>query len=323
MTPPWLYGTLFAVLLLEFAVMINDAIIMSKSCSGRIDHSRELDPEEVMFDASTNSRWPDPDSGSPRRKIKRFLFSHVLLFLLEIILSALFGYACWSPALTHQLLKCDEFKGPIYFARAVAVTWWLVIIISCVLWLIYLDPIGVCSSGLIDQMDFLDEVDEIPDPKERDLFKFHRGSIGSRRIRRRLQTICCCLGLTGHESRGLALEDAAKAIHTIFDDVDLVASDLAAGLILLNRDQKRKLRNGKSLVSKFKKVSEYYLSYGKLVKGIFQYKYIYSLQRTFQEMEKMRPKFIPEGYDKEGNCLKEISHLPFTELVKDACQFYP
>ena len=260
--PPWLYGTLFTTLLLELAVVINDAIITSKSCRGRIDHSRELSIEEerslqhsnIGAKGTLTFKRRDPDNDSPRRKIKRWLFSRVVLFVFEVLLSALYGYACWSPAVTEKLLECDAFTGPMSFARAVAVTWWLVNIISAVVWLIYIDPVGLCTPGLLDRLDFLDEIDELTNPTEHDLFKFHRASIEARSIRRRLQTICCCLGLKGHQSRGLALEDAAQAMHTIFSDVDLVGSDLMAGLILLNKDQKRKKRNGDCLVTPFKKV---------------------------------------------------------------------
>ena len=53
----------------------------------------------------------------------------------------------------------------------------------------------------------------------------------------------------------MALEDAARVMQSIFNDVDLVGSDLVAGLILLNRDQKRKIYNNECLVSDCKKVS--------------------------------------------------------------------
>ena len=240
---------------------------MSKSCRGRIDNyeieeTRRTAAQRMLSirsDVTENStklhRWPDPDSVSPRRAIKRYLCSRILLFLFEIVLSAMYGYACWSPALTDQLTKCNKFQGPIYFARAVAIAWWLVLLISCIMWIIFLDPIGLCSTGLIDQMDFLDQETEIEDPTEYDLFKFHRASVGSRKIGRRLRTLCCCcLSLTQHDERGLALEDAARVMQAIFNDVDLVGSDLVAGLILLNRDQKRKKHNNECLISEFKEV---------------------------------------------------------------------
>ena len=261
-TPPWLYGTLFATMLLEFAVVVNDAIIMSKSCRGRIDHSQEPSPEEqVQFDLYNGStsrrrhRWPDPDSTSPRRPLKRYLCLRFLLFLLEIVLSGLYGYAVWSPQITDQILQCDRFTGPVYFARGVAITWWIVIIVSSIVWSVFLDPIGICSPGLLDQLDFLDEDAEVMDPSIHPTFKFHRARIGSRKIKRRFKTLfCCCLGVGRHSERGVALEDAARVMQSIFNDVDLVGSDLVAGLILLNRNQRRKIRNNDCLVSDCKKV---------------------------------------------------------------------
>ena len=261
-TPPWLYGTLFATLLLEFAVVIDDAIIMSKSCRGQIDHSREPKPEEVMLyklnkdiTGGEKQRWLDPDDTSPRKPLKRYLFLRFVLFILEIVLSGLYGYACWSLAVTEQLLDCKKFRGPIYFARAVAVSWWVVIIISSVMWAIFLDPVGMCTPGLLDHLDFLDGDDVGMDPTKPHLFRYHRARVGSKRIKRRFKTLfCCCLGSKGHRERGLALEDAARAMQSIFNDVDLVGSDLVAGLILLNRDQKQKKRRGECLVSEYQAV---------------------------------------------------------------------
>ena len=259
-TPPWLYGTLFALLLLELFVLIDDAIIMSLSCRGRIDHSTPPDPERVfavrngLVTDTGKFGWPDPDQGSPRHKLKRYLYIRNILFVLEIILSALYGYACWSPAVTDQVTKCEAYNGPLAFARAVVVASWIVIIIYFIGWLIYLDPIGLCTPGLVDELEILDKLDHMKDPTEFDLFKFHRASLETSHIRHRLQTIFCCLGLKGHQSRGRALQDAASALHTIFNDVDLVGSDLVAGLILLNLEQKRKLRSGDCLDEELKQV---------------------------------------------------------------------
>ena len=36
------------------------------------------------------------------------------------------------------------------------------------------------------------------------------------------------------------MSDSAKAFHTMFSDLDLVATDIVAGFILLHKDQKKK-----------------------------------------------------------------------------------
>ena len=39
------------------------------------------------------------------------------------------------------------------------------------------------------------------------------------------------------------MQDAAKALHTVFGDLNIVPTDVVAGLILLKRDQRRKKEN--------------------------------------------------------------------------------
>ena len=41
-------------------------------------------------------------------------------------------------------------------------------------------------------------------------------------------------------NQGQAFSDIARALAVVFNDVDLVPSDIAAGMILLNREQTRK-----------------------------------------------------------------------------------
>jgi sn1-specific diacylglycerol lipase len=76
-------------------------------------------------------------------------------------------------------------------------------------------------------------------------------------------------------------------MQNLFNDVDLVGSDLVAGFILLNRDQKRKMRKKECLISDYKEL-------------------------TFQKMtenEQMREELIPEAYD----CNKKCDKFSFTE----------
>ena len=70
--------------------------------------------------------------------------------------------------------------------------------------------------------------------------KRYHVQLGHRKIFRRFRALCCCFGAGGNQSSALAVQDAAKAFHTLFSDLDLVPSDLVAGLILLKRDQRQK-----------------------------------------------------------------------------------
>lgn len=61
----------------------------------------------------------------------------------------------------------------------------------------------------------------------------------SQAIESQLENTCCCPGASAGNQRQ-AFSDIARGLAAMFRDVDLVPSDIAAGLILLNREQSRK-----------------------------------------------------------------------------------
>lgn len=53
---------------------------------------------------------------------------------------------------------------------------------------------------------------------------------------RRCKLLCCCLGPTGH--RNSSLNEVAKILSEFFRDIDIVPSDIVAGLVILRKKQK-------------------------------------------------------------------------------------
>ena len=108
-----------------------------------------------------------------------------------------------------------------------------------------------------------------PEEFTRQISRIHRNHIGLRRMERRLRVLFCFLCVGGHRSRGIALDDIARALYTLFDfeeeetselSVRLVLSDVIAGFKLLNRYQTNKtktLMEGERLEDKFRKVCHY------------------------------------------------------------------
>ena len=108
-----------------------------------------------------------------------------------------------------------------------------------------------------------------PEEFTRQISHIHRNHVGMRRLQRRLRVLFCFLCVGGHRSRGIALEDIARALYTLFDfddeeaeeggreSVRLVLSDVIAGFKLVNRYQKSKterLQEGEKLEDKFRTV---------------------------------------------------------------------
>lgn len=258
-TPPILYSSLFSLLILETLVLIVDTIIFSVSCRGRIDHVKYIDDfEDIKHQIEVENGiardrklgrgkegWPDPDHFSPRRSLKCYIYIRLSLYLFEYASIISCTYAIWAPAILNEIAECQFYDNPLKFAHAVVVILWITLSVYVVGFLIFLDPIGCCTPGLLEELDFLDRMDDWGDETTYKVFQFHRSYLQTRSIQRRMQGIFCCLGLKGHQSRGIALEDAASVLQTIFSDVDLVTTDLAAGFILLNRHQKRMKQKSK------------------------------------------------------------------------------
>lgn len=249
--PPALYVSLFVLVALQVAVMINESVILSISSRGSITRTE------------------------PRKNLRYFLYTRVVLFAIEVIGTVFCTVTVFSPNVAGKV-DCDDVQsGALVFAKVVVIVLWVTLLVFAVGFLLYLDPLGCCTPGLLEELSFLDtldnkgEADSLP-PNMSNIShhrrrqvrkrsghgpavqvkaakdpKLHRSHISRRKMVRRMQVLCCCLGVGGHRSRGFALEEIARTLHTLFGDVDLVASDMLAGLMLINKDQKKKKANCK------------------------------------------------------------------------------
>ena len=312
--PLIVYCSFAALLVVEFATAIDEAVIFSKSSRGTI-----LVPAI---------------GPNPRRTVGRYIYIRIVLAVAEGFNILACTVAISIPSVKHVLEPCPGFKIALSFTTAVVVVLWVLFAGFLVKSLLYTDPLGIFTPGLLQYLTFFDRSDDdgeiadspeeerrdsltVPRPlpgrpgdfrlgapsgrrRERDELvgspseysvrywhrprrlrfhsgdasepspvniqrfqkqhsKVHRTHLGQRRIQRRLRALFCCLGIGGHRSRGIALEDVARGLYTMFDfdDIeDLVLSDVIAGLVLVSQDQARRKKNKQSLVKKFRNVSQ-------------------------------------------------------------------
>lgn len=219
--------------------MVNEAVIFSISARGTMYHSQ------------------------PRRLLPYALYIRVFTFVLEVVAVIMLSYAVFSPEVAGSI-DCQDYEdGPIAYAKALTIILWVTLIIYFIGFMFYVDPIGLCSPGLLPDMKLFEETDDAKDPEQMDEEsqitdgpKFHHSRVGQRAYFRRLKALCCCLGIGGHRSRSIAVNDVARAFYTIFSDLDdVVPSDMLAGLILISRDQRKKMKECQCLISDFRGVS--------------------------------------------------------------------
>ena len=97
--PPLLYGSLFALVVLQVMVIINEGIILSISSRGTI-----MNPQ-------------------PRRRLATFLYIRIALFCIEVIELVIPTYASFSSVSGD--LDCKELQmGPLIYAKVITVTLW-------------------------------------------------------------------------------------------------------------------------------------------------------------------------------------------------------
>lgn len=226
--PPYLYGSLLALVLLEFLVIINEAIIFARSVRGTI------------IDQDNKRSW-----------LAFYLIVRILSYFVEFGLLVACLVAVFGPAATS--LECPEYHdGPLVFAKVVVILLMVLLISYGVGFAIFLDPFGICCAprklrdlseiSELGNQDF-DEVDSSlkEDLRKAGVGRHHRNRIGTGRTLRKVRGLLCCINATRHRSRSTALQQMANALYTVFsNDVSLVPSDLIAGLILVSRHQKTK-----------------------------------------------------------------------------------
>ncbi len=214
--------------------MMSDTIILSISARGTVMHTK------------------------PRRSLIVFLLIRYILYMFEAVILSVCTYAVYSPDVTDEL-ECDAYhSGPLKFAHGVVITLWVTIAIYFIGFLIFCDPAGCCAPGMLEEMGFLDNEKQLEKRKKQNKEVVHHGStIDHRRILRKFNALCCCFVGGGQRSRSVALQDVARAFHTVFTDTDVVLTDIVAGMILVNKDQKRKKLDGKCLTTEFRKVRCY------------------------------------------------------------------
>ncbi len=282
--PPILYGSFFALLVIQVATAIGETVILSLSSRGTITITE------------------------PRRKLERYIHARVLLGFAELGALIACTFAVSSPSVTDDL-DCSNGSGysvALRLAQAAVIFQWIIIVSLFIKWMYYVDPLGCCTPGLIQYLTFLDASDDhgsVPSPPtsptdqvisplrlstahldatnpttpttkssrtpaggyfkaarriasridistaqvgqlQRLSSGVHNSNVNRGNVLRRLRALCCCLGVGGHRSRGTALEDVARALYTLFHGTNVVLSDIISGLVLLHKGQERKMSAG-------------------------------------------------------------------------------
>lgn len=142
--PALVYGSLLAMSAVQVLFLLNEGAILVLSGRGSI--------------------WKNTE---PRKHINKFIFIRALVAVLEVCCLVLATVAVWLPYSTLSLLACPSTSTALHITRAIIFFVWIVYFCFLLKALIYVDPIGCFSPGLLEHISFLDtsqeQVTEVPD----------------------------------------------------------------------------------------------------------------------------------------------------------------
>ncbi len=229
--PPFLYISLFVLLVIFHLVIFNEVVIFSISLRGSIVYKLHK-----------------------RRKLPYFLFARVGLMLVEFLWVIVCIGTAFGPA-PHaaNALECPKYHdGPLVFARVVLILFLAMILIYFVVFAFYLDPLGICcSTTLWQDLEWLrneleadkaskKKINEDDDGKDELEEHFGSSRLGRLHRSRFVGFRWLCRNKNGFCST--AMHEMKRVLQVMFGDEDIIPSDILAGLILLSRHQRETKR---------------------------------------------------------------------------------
>ena len=136
--PGLVYGSLLAVSAVQVLFLLNEGAILIQSGRGSI--------------------WKNTD---PRKHITKFIFIRGLIAVLEFCGLVVASIAVWLRSSSEALLACPATSTVLHITRALTIFMWLIYLCFLLKVLIYIDPIGCLSPGLLEYISFLDSHEQV------------------------------------------------------------------------------------------------------------------------------------------------------------------
>ncbi|XP_022092681.1 sn1-specific diacylglycerol lipase beta-like isoform X2 [Acanthaster planci] len=163
-------------------------------------------------------------NSTPRRHLPLFLYLRVFVFLVEIVFSivgAIWTFREWE---FDKSRSCD--RGVVHLVQAAVITSWLVFIAVIIAVLVLLNPWHHDEEE--ERRDH--EGEHTVDPNIQLQWE------------QRCKMLCCCAGKDANSQ--VAYAEVAAILSKFFHGLDIVPSDIVAGLILMQLEQERLMREG-------------------------------------------------------------------------------
>lgn len=158
----------------------------------------------------------------PRRSLAKILYLRFAIGIPEVVWNIVGTYWSFGRSSGCTVAVVDTAKGAV-------ICGWLLAFIVVVLFLITFDPLGGRKKPLSQRNKLLLE------SKDSDQIMSNARISARKAWERRCKFLCCCV-LCDDQSKD-AFSDIAKLLSDFFEGLDVVPTDIAAGLILVQQNQ--------------------------------------------------------------------------------------
>ena len=156
----------------------------------------------------------------PRKPVVHLLHFRVLVFILEVVLLIIGTVFAVKTQEEPDRTTCPNLDDAVLITQIIVGVDWCVLLVFVILFIVYLDPCH-CYSAKVNY--------SANGNMDRNLWRLSH-SVWEKRFR----VACCCSGRD--DNHQVAYKEVAEIFAHLFYDTNVVLSDIAAGLILLQKE---------------------------------------------------------------------------------------
>ena len=156
----------------------------------------------------------------PRKPVVHLLHFRVLVFILEVALLVVGTVFAFKTQQESDRITCPNLDDAVLITQIIVAVDWCVLLVFVLLFIVYLDPCH-CYSAKVNY--------SLNGNMDRNLWRLSH-SVWEKRFR----VVCCCSGRD--DNHQVAYKEVAEIFAHLFYDTNVVLSDIAAGMILLQKE---------------------------------------------------------------------------------------
>ena len=204
----YLAGFAAAILFSTLATIVTEILVLVFSARGTIVRTR------------------------PRKPIVQILYFRIVVLVFEFIVLVIGTFLAFKPRDESEFSRCERLDTALLVVKLIVGAGWCVLIAFVIVCCIYMDPCH-CYSAKINYTPVITRI--IEEGKLDTTVAETHWRLNHSVWEKRFRVLCCFTG--SDDTHQIAYREVAEIFAHLFCDTNVVSSDIAAGMVLLQREQ--------------------------------------------------------------------------------------